>query len=242
MRKPFPSLLILTVLLTPAAAVAGQQDRPRAGTLDRAQREQARFRSFDGNNDGIITQREWRGSAAAFRQLDTDRDRELRGREIWFRLPDDAATYTEEDQRREDLIDAFFRADRNRDSRLAAAEWWNEPDLFNRIDVNRDNVLTLGEFLYTEQAIDIPTGTAGDRRPPESRAYQSGYQRGLSEGRAAGKEDKTLRNQWDLEGQGELEQADSGYMNDVGRRDEYQAGYRAGFRLGYKQGFGPRHP
>jgi len=240
MRKPFPSLLILTVLLTPAAAVAGQQDRPRGGALDRAQREQARFRSFDVNNDGIITQREWRGGAVAFRQLDTDGDRELAGREIWFRLPEDPSTYTEENQRHQDLIEAFYRADRNRDSLLGIAEWWDQRDLFNRVDINRDNVLTLGEFLYTEQAIDLPTGTAGDKRPPESRAYQSGYQRGLSEGREAGKEDKTVRKQWDLEGQRELEQADSGYMNDVGRRDEYQAGYRAGFRLGYKQGFGPR--
>ncbi|MBA3298344.1 MAG: hypothetical protein H0U19_15570, partial [Acidobacteria bacterium] len=64
--------------------------------------------------------------------------------------------------------------------------------------------------------------------------------RGLLEGRQAGKEDKTLRNEWDLEGQRELEQADSGYAAQIGSRDEYQAGYRAGFRLGYKQGFGPR--
>jgi hypothetical protein len=240
MQMLFVSLVILTALPTPTSVrVGGQQDATRARTLERAQREQARFRSFDVNNDGVITQREWRGGAAAFRQLDTDRDRELRGREIWFRLPEDASAYTEEDQRREDLIDAFYRADRNRDSRLAIAEWWNDRGVFNRIDVNRDNVLTLGEFLYTEQAIEVPTATAGDSRT-ESRAYQSGYQRGLSEGRQAGKEDKSLRNRWDLEGQSELQQADSGYTNDLGRREDYQAGYRAGFRLGYKQGFGPR--
>ena len=240
MHSRFLSLLILMALAVPAAAVAaGQQDTQRARTIERAKREQDRFRSFDTNNDGIITQREWRGGAAAFRQLDTDGDRELRGREIWFRLPDDASAYTEEDQRHEEMIAAFYRADRNRDSRLTTEEWWDERTAFNTIDINRDRVLTLGEFLYTEQPIDLAVGTTGDT---QTRAYQSGYQRGLSEGRQAGKEDKSLRNRWDLDGQSELEQADSGYTNDLGRRDEYQAGYRAGFRLGYKQGFGTRSP
>jgi hypothetical protein len=233
-------LFILMTLAVPASALAAaEQDTPRARTLERAKREQNRFRALDTNKDGIITQREWRGGAAAFRQLDTDGDRELRGREIWFRLPEDTSAYTEEDQRHENMIEAFYRADRNRDSRLAMNEWWTEPDVFNSIDGNRDRVLTLGEFLYTEQPIDLAAGTAG-QTGTESRAYQSGYQRGLSEGRAAGKEDKSLRNRWDLEGQSELEQADSGYTNDLGRREEYQAGYRAGFRLGYKQGFGAR--
>ena len=241
MRLPILSLLILTALLAPAAAPAAEQpqEATRARTLQRAHREQARFRSFDVNKDGIITQREWRGGAAAFRQLDTDGDKELRGREIWFRLPEDTATYTEENQRHEDLIDAFYRADGNRDSVLGIAEWWNDRGVFNRIDINGDKVLTLGEFLYTDQAIDLPTGTVGETRT-ESRAYQAGYQRGLSDGRNAGKEDKSLRNRWDLEGQSELEQADAGYTNELGRRDEYQGGYRAGFRLGYQQGFGPR--
>ena len=240
MRMRLCSLLIGMAVTLPTAAVAtAQEDTPRARIIERAKREQDRFRSFDTNKDGIITQREWRGGAAAFRQLDTDGDRELRGREIWFRLPDDASAYTEEDQRHEDMIAAFYRADRNRDGRLAVEEWWDDGAVFNNIDLNRDRVLTLGEFVYTEQPIDLAVGTAGDTRT-ESRAYQSGYERGLSEGRAAGKEDKTLRNRWDLEGQNELEQADSGSTNDLGRRDEYQAGYRAGFRLGYKQGFGTR--
>ena len=235
-------ILIATVGLglTPAAALASQQqDAARTRAIQRVEREQARFRTWDANSDGIITQREWRGSALAFRQLDTDGNRELAGREIWIRLPTDTTAYTEEDQRREDLLDAFYRADSNQDGRLARTEWWNDRNLFSRIDANRDGVLTPGEFIYSEEAIDVPTGTTGDPRK-ETRAYQSGYQRGLAEGREAGKEDKTLRNQWDLEGQRELEQADSGYTNELGLREDYQAGYRAGFRQGYKQGFGPR--
>ncbi|OFW22289.1 MAG: hypothetical protein A3G21_01740 [Acidobacteria bacterium RIFCSPLOWO2_12_FULL_66_21] len=54
-------------------------------------------------------------------------------------------------------------------------------------------------------------------------------------------EDKSVNGgKWDLEGQRELEQADAGYDQRLGAREDYQAGYRAGFRLGYRQGFGPR--
>ncbi len=65
--------------------------------------------------------------------------------------------------------------------------------------------------------------------------------RGLAEGKQAGYEDRTINGgRWDLDGQRELEQADSGYTTAVGSRAEYQAGYRAGFRRGYREGFGPR--
>lgn len=234
-------LLVVTALIGFAATAQARQDPDpdRMRMIQRVEREQARYKTWDANNDGVLTQREWRGSAAAFRQLDTNRDAELSGNEIWISVPSDASAYTEEDQRREDLLDAFYRADRNGDGRLARTEWWNDRGTFTRIDVNRDGVLTPGEFLFTEEAIDVPAGTTG-AAPTQTRAYQSGYQRGLAEGREAGKEDKTLRNHWDLEGQRELEQADSGYTNELGLREDYQTGYRAGFRIGYKQGFGPR--
>ena len=63
----------------------------------------------------------------------------------------------------------------------------------------------------------------------------------MTEGRQAGYEDKNVNGgRWDLDGQRELEQADSGYTSQLGSRSEYQAGYRAGFRRGYALGFGPR--
>ena len=42
---------------------------------------------------------------------------------------------------------------------------------------------------------------------------------------------------WDLEGQRELETADSGYQASMGPKDQYQAGYREGFRRAYREGW-----
>jgi hypothetical protein len=111
-------------------------------------------------------------------------------------------------------------------------------------------VLKLSEFLggdpdprvsddWAAQEDDQIVGTVG-RDAVRTRAYQLGLDRGLIDGREAGRGDRVQNRAWDLEGQRELEQADAGYDNAMGRRDHYQAGYRVGFRQGYRQGFGPR--
>jgi hypothetical protein len=54
-------------------------------------------------------------------------------------------------------------------------------------------------------------GNAGsDSREDRSEAYRAGYNRGLSDGRQAGVEDRRANRGWDLEGQRELETADAG--------------------------------
>jgi len=79
-----------------------------------------------------------------------------------------------------------------------------------------------------------------DVTAPRGDAYLKGRERGLIDGREAGRQDKTRRNRWDLDGQRELEQADAGYQASMGSRADYQAGYREAFRGAYAQGFGPR--
>ena len=97
------------------------------------------------------------------------------------------------------------------------------------LDANRDGVLTRAEVAGTATAV-----------PERSAAYRAGYDRGTIEGRAAGREDKERNQGWDLEGQRELEGADSGYDARFGPRAEYQSGYRDGFRRAYPEGYGPR--
>jgi len=109
--------------------------------------------------------------------------------------------------------------------------------------------VTNGILIGKVSAARITTATGSSReefngvasQPATSAAFKAGQVRGLIEGRDAGREDKQLRNEWDLEGQRELEQADSGYDAGVGPRAEYQAGYREAFRRGYREGFGQRN-
>ena len=234
---------LLASLLSVAPAQA-QRVQPRPPAQTDAEREQARFRAMDVDSDAVITRREWRGSARAFDRYDTNRDGVLSGAEIWTparRNPAGAERgNTEEDQRREELLETFYRADRDNDGRLGRNEWWSDAATFSRVDRNRDGWLSRAEYLGTDEAVDVPGATTTNEAQRQTRAYKAGYDRGLVEGRQAGKEDKEGPNKWDLEGQRELEQADSGYTTEVGRRDDYQAGYRAGFRFGYRQGFGPR--
>jgi hypothetical protein len=146
------------------------------------------------------------------------------------------------------LVEQFDRTDRNKNAGISTDEWYSDSATFRRLDRDRSGDISLGEFLgegLGPENYDIdtdaeqPTGTMG-HSVVESETYRFGYDRGLLDGRIAGREDRQLRNTWDLAGQQELEQADAGYDPSLGRRDRYQLGYRAGFRAGYRQGFGPR--
>jgi hypothetical protein len=103
---------------------------------------------------------------------------------------------------------------------------------FQLLDANRD-----GSITEDELSGDAPRDAG--RQDQWSNAFRAGYERGITDGRQAGREDGRRRT-WDIDGQRELEQADAGYTNAVGPRPEYQAGYRDGFRRGYQEGFGPR--
>ena len=236
-RAAFAGAII--AVLGIAAGAHAQQAQAKTQAEIEAEREQARFRAMDVNNDGVITLREWRGNSGAFHRYDTNRDGILSGTEIWIPERRPAANERgEQGQWRDELLKEFNKADRNRDGRLGRNEWWSDAATFVRVDTDRDGWLSPSEYLGTDEPIDQPVRTGNDRLR-QTPAYKAGYERGLVDGRQAGKEDKEGPNRWDLEGQRELEQADAGYSTEIGRRDDYQAGYRAGFRLGYRKGFGP---
>jgi hypothetical protein len=148
-----------------------------------------------------------------------------------------------------ELVAQFDRTDRNSDAGISTDEWYSDSATFRRLDRDRSGDISLSEFLgeglgpedavFGSDVSEEPTGTMGSS-VLQSEAYRFGYDRGMLDGRIAGREDRQLRNSWDLEGQQELEQADAGYDVSMGRRERYQLGYRTGFRAGYRQGFGPR--
>jgi hypothetical protein len=193
------------------------------------------IQKMDRDSDGVVTRAEWQGSYAAFNQHDTNDDNVLSGNEVW-----DGGYRRNNRNRPMDTTgifndwtpQAFTNIDRNRDGRLTLSEWQWDRESFDRADRNGDHVLTRAEFLGEEKG---PPGE-GSWSP----AYRAGYERGQIEGRVAGREDRDRNQGYDLDGQRELETADSGYEARVGSRTEYQDGYRHGFRAAYPEGWNRR--
>jgi len=171
----------------------------------------SRFGGMDRNRDGAISRSEWSGNETSFRRHDWNKDGVLSGDEI--RAGNDQTARN------------FALVDLDRNGHVTAQEWRRA---FTDLDVNRDGSLTEDELWGV---VDAPA--------PVSRAFTSGRERGLVDGREAGRQD-ARRRVWDLDGQRELQQADAGYRADLGARDQYQGGYREGFRQGYTEGYGPR--
>jgi Ca2+-binding EF-hand superfamily protein len=231
--------IVFSAVMLPALALS--QNTGSGNSRDHGQtrdsREQMRFRAMDTDNDGVITRDEWQGNAQSFREHDLNHDGVLSGEEVRPRVVDDRADRS----RREEMAARFERADRNGDGRIARSEWTGTTAAFKRLDENGDGIVTRPEYFDFVQ--DGAVGTAGTGIPQNTtRAYRAGYDRGVIEGRDAGKADKGVDGgHWDLEGQRELEQADSGYTPETGARADYQQGYRTGFRSGYREGFGPQN-
>jgi len=222
--------IVFAAALFSTAATAGvaeaQQSQARE---DELRDRQTQLRDMDRDNDGVITRAEWRGSVQSFRRYDTNHDGVLSGTEIWT------------DARRGWSRERFARLDQNNDGAISRAEWRGERAEFDRLDRDRDGYIVRDELpAFNDRDFD-ETAASADRELSGSPAYRAGRDRGLTDGRQAGREDKTINGgRWDLDGQRELETADAGYNESVGPRAQYQAGYRAGFRIGYREGFGPR--
>jgi Ca2+-binding EF-hand superfamily protein len=169
-----------------------------------------RFAYLDVNRDGRVSRDEWHGGRARFDSLDTNRDGVLTRDELAGSEPP---------------ADLFSSVDVDHDGVITRGEWHWSRQSFDSRDANRDGRLTREEFTGA---------TASSTRSP---AYRAGYERGRVEGLEAGREDRETKHGWDLEGQRELESADSGYDARVGSRADYQAGYREGFRAAYREGF-----
>lgn len=183
--------------------------------------DRSRFRGMDRNGDGVISRDEWRGNDESFREHDRNGDGVLTPSELRQAVGTTGTAAT---------IPGFGFVDYDGNGEVTAQEWMRA---FNGLDTDRNGVLTEDELMYGSGS-----GTAAPTQE-ETSTFRVGRERGLVDGRQAGREDRS-RATWDLEGQQELERADAGYRSDLGPLDQYQAGYREGFRQGYAQGYGPR--
>jgi EF hand domain-containing protein len=183
---------------------------------------EARFRELDHNRDNRLTRDEWHFDLESFRRADHNGDQRLTLAEFLGSDIDD-----------DDRYDRFSDIDANGDGRITRDEWHGGTRAFAALDRNGDGILTRREMNLSA------VGTSG-QMTATSTAYRAGYDRGIADGRVAGREDKANGHGWDLEGQTELERADAGYAERLGPRGDYQEGYRTGFRAGYRAGFGPR--
>lgn len=110
-----------------------------------------RFAGMDQNGDGVISRAEWRGSDQSFRVHDWNRDGVLSGDEVRQAVRESRAAEAGDFDPLDsynDWSEARFAAlDRNRDGRVARAEWVYDLDSFVRADRNRDGALTRTEFI-----------------------------------------------------------------------------------------------
>jgi len=116
--------------------LSGDEVRPgarRVGELLSSERNAARFRDLDRNNDGVITRTEWRDDRRAFDRLDTSRNGML-NRDEFF-------------SRNDERSGRFADLDRNNDAVIARNEWDDDRQAFDGLDANRNGVLSRNEYF-----------------------------------------------------------------------------------------------
>ena len=141
----FSSLALVSLSLTSSPVVTTVEAQGRGAA-------QNRFQGMDRNNDGVITRDEWNGSDRSFDVHDWNGDGQLSGPEV--RAGARRTETAEPDHtpgRYERYVnwtrEGFAALDHNRDNRIAANEWHFDAQTFRRVDADRDQSLSLSEFL-----------------------------------------------------------------------------------------------
>lgn len=102
-----------------------------------------RFRAMDRNNDGRITQNEWRGNLRSFRLHDWNNDGVLSGDEVRPGARRSGRSLEDEDLDRDER---FEDLDVNGNGRIEFREWHLSDDAFDLLDRNNDRTISRAEF------------------------------------------------------------------------------------------------
>ena len=139
------SFLALQLSLAPAAATSAEA-QGQAQPVSKY-----RFQVLDENRDGRITRDEWDGNDRSFQNHDWNRDGVLSGNEVRPGRHRDTELADHDPNRFERNLNwtraNFTALDHNRDGRLSANEWHFDIETFRRVDANRNDSLSLQEFL-----------------------------------------------------------------------------------------------
>jgi Ca2+-binding EF-hand superfamily protein len=126
---------------------------PVPADAERQPASRMRFEAMDANHDGRITRDEWRGSDRSFANHDWNGDGVLSGDEVRLgaQRTTEWGTADHRPNRYEQEISwteqGFHDLDHNRDGRLTTNEWHFDAETLRRIDRNRDNAVSVSEFL-----------------------------------------------------------------------------------------------
>ena len=138
MTFSLPALLCIGLAAPPAIATADAQTRMR-------------FQGLDRNNDGRITRDEWNGNDRSFQNHDWNGDGVLSGPEVRAGAQRTTELADHDPNRFERNLNwtqqNFNALDHNRDGRLTANEWHFDFATFRRIDRDRNDAISLREFL-----------------------------------------------------------------------------------------------
>jgi len=167
-----PALYLPLVLISSLALAASAPPKEAKRPAEAKNPYVERFKQLDRNGDGYVTLDEWPLDEAAFRIVDRDHDGRLSPGELLQPsiLRDQPAPYQvprlefHHEPQRDQTAQArppeslwspwatprdqvrFQFLDRNRDNRLSRAEWMGSITTFDRLDINRDGVITPNEW------------------------------------------------------------------------------------------------
>jgi Ca2+-binding EF-hand superfamily protein len=143
-----------TLALTLGSLALGSMSLIASPATDDAQQKplnRIRFQQMDRNNDGAISRQEWNGSARSFQVHDWNGDGILSGNEVRTGAQRDTDLADHNPNSFERNLSwtrqSFTSLDHNRDNRLSVNEWHFDLETFRRVDSNRNDSISLQEFL-----------------------------------------------------------------------------------------------